>query len=84
MKAKFVNESLQYSSLNEKFDDCSIDVLDYEKCIEILQSDNPEFELKYTPAEKFKYSYYASLYKDGEYLAGLRGPAKLSDIYNFF
>lgn len=70
--------------MNEKFDDCSVDVLDYKKCIEILQEENPNFTFKYTPAEKFRYAYYASVDKDGKYYAGLRGPTKIGEVYEFF
>lgn len=70
--------------LNEKMDDCSIDVLDYNKCIDVLRKDNPNFDLKCSPHHTLKNAYVVTIWKDGDYLGGLREPVSIKDAYDFF
>lgn len=84
---KLVNESLEgflSKPLNEKFDDCSIDVLDYERCIEIMQEEHPEYRLDYSPHPTKSYRYYVTLFKGNEYIGALKGPVSLQHAYEFY
>ena len=80
---KLVKESLN-ESLNEKFDDCSVDVLDYEKCIKILQDEHPEYKLDYSPHPTKRYRYRVALYKGDNYIGAIKGPVSIQEAYEFY
>ena len=70
--------------MEEKNESDSNDI-DYSAEIKKLEKDNPEFNLKYSLKDKgvgAGISYMCSLWKNGNYYAGIRGPCSLKDCYN--
>lgn len=50
-----------------------------------LRDQNPDLEFVLTPAERFAGAYYARVNRaDGEYVAGIKGPASLQNAVEFF
>jgi len=68
---------------NQLHEDESNDI-DYENKLIELQKKFPDYDLRYDKSLKFKNSYIGTLYKNDEYLYGLKGPVSIKQLYDFY
>jgi hypothetical protein len=57
------------------------DTFTIESKIKYLLESNPDLDLRYKKSDKYIGKYICSLWKDGKYYLGIKGPCTIEDCY---